>query len=337
MNEDSSEQHELPKSIGPIEVEWNPLDYMTKLNKIGDHEVGEEGEARLKARCKRCWGEAEGRFDDATRVPDAIRCRVCGRMLEGHDAKNEFQRMSEEDSQNTLNMAFGLEFKYSDEAIFTRKFFAYMERQCEEDFLQHVETLATEGDKEGWLTRSRFPAGSAGFLFLQARVLMSGIERLPRDLSVVRFSDVDFNVDGTATVYLSKKELGEHSKAREYELMKRLGSTMTVSMMSAFACELAMKAIRLTRLGEARKSHDLWQLYRDLPSDSKKRIKADFSEVASVLKSARYTFDKWRYFETNVGGHGLAAMIDTGRAFALAKAARSDTRRSGNGRAGVLS
>ena len=83
-----------------------------------------------------------------------------------------------------------------------------------------------------------------------------------------------------------------------------------------------MKAIRLTRMDEARKSHDLWKLYGDLPSDSKTRIRADFKDVETVLKSARRVFDKWRYFEPNVGGDGLRAMIHTERAFRLAKAAR---------------
>lgn len=139
---------------------------------------------------------------------------------------------------------------------------------------------------------------------------------------MARFSDFDINDDGSTTVYLSKDGLSEHSKTREYERMKRLGSTMTIAMMSAFACELAMKAIRLTLMDEARKSHDLWTLYSDLPSNSKVRIEEDFPEIKSVLENARHTFDKWRNFEANVGGRGMSAMIDTDRAFALAKAAR---------------
>ena len=58
--------------------------------------------------------------------------------------------------------------------------------------------------------------------------------------------------------------------------MKRLGSTMTIAMMSAFACELAMKAIRLTRMDEAQKIHDLWLLYSDLPEDSRARMEEGF-------------------------------------------------------------
>ncbi len=70
--------------------------------------------------------------------------------------------------------------------------------------------------------------------------------------------------DGSATVHVSTRELGEDPKASENELTKRLGSTMINAMinamMSAFVCELAMKALHLTRMDETRKSHDLWRL-----------------------------------------------------------------------------
>ena len=135
---------------------------------------------------------------------------------------------------------------------------------------------------------------------------MSGVEQLPREMSAVPLPAFDGNDDET----------------RKSELMKRLGSTMTVAMMSAFACELAMKAIRLTRMDEARKSHDLLRLYRDLPQDGRQRIEADFPGIVSTLERGRHTFDKWRYFEVNMDGRGISAMIDTERAFALAKAAR---------------
>ena len=97
---------------------------------------------------------------------------------------------------------------------------------------------------------------------------------------------------------------------------------MTIALMSAFACELALKAICLTRRDETRNSHDLWELYSDLPEDSRARIEEDFPEAGSVMENARHTFGKWRYFEVDVGGHGISAMIDTDRAFSLAKVAR---------------
>ncbi len=97
---------------------------------------------------------------------------------------------------------------------------------------------------------------------------------------------------------------------------------MMAGMNAAFACELALKAIQITHLDEARKTHDLLELYRDLPEDSKTRLKADFAEIEDELERARHTFGRWRYFETNVGEEGMQAMANTERAFALVKAAR---------------
>ena len=110
---------------------------------------------------------------------------------------------------------------------------------------------------KGCLTRRDFPAEPAGFMLLQAKVLLSEIERMPREISVVRFPDYNMQDDGSATVYVSTKALNESPIAIEKELMNRLGSTLIIVMMSAFACELAMKAICLTRTDRAPKVHDL--------------------------------------------------------------------------------
>ena len=327
MQPDPNDKTGTPMNLDPVKIEWNwDLDdnwIEMKSVKVGDREyrLGEEGRMRVKGRCKRCWGGLIGKLNDEHQL-EAIRCRVCGILLEGDDAKKEEQRMSTQSSFSTFNTEFGQIREYSDDGTFAQKFFPHMNRQSKTDIHQRATAAASKKTREGWVTRSEFPAGSAGMLFLQAKVLMAGIERLPREVSVLRFPDVDINDDGSTTMDLSKQEMSEHSKTREYELMKRLGSTMTIAMMSAFACELAMKAICLTRMDEARKKHDLWQLYSDLPRDSKKRIEADFAGIVEVLKKARHTFDKWRYFEANVGGHSIKAMIDTERAFALAKAAR---------------
>ena len=327
METDPTERTDRAKTIGPVEIEWNFDfdDVWHEMKSIGSgdqkYTFGKEGRFRLKGRCRRCWGGLIGKRG-AEDAPTAIRCRVCDILLEGNDAREEYQRMLEQNALNTFNIALGFPPKYRDDARFVQKIFPHIDRQSADEFRQRIKVAASRGANEGWLTRSTFPAGSAGFLFLQARALISGVERLPRDLSVARFHDFDMNDDGSATVYIPKKELGEHSKTSERELMKRLGSTMTIAMMSAFACELAMKAIRLTRMNEARKSHDLWKLYHDLPADSRKRIEEDYPEADSVLKGARHTFAKWRYFEANLGGRGMSAMIDTERAFNLAKTAR---------------
>ena len=313
MEKVSENKSEPPNTIGSVEVEWAEwafdLDNISHSNiQVGGqaYKPGEEAEIRVKGRCKRCWGGLVAKGHQSEFLPDAIRCRVCGKTLEGDKAREEFQRMSGEAARNTLSVVTGLAQRYSDKGDFVQKLFPPMDRLSEDGFRQRVKGRAGKVAKDGWLTRSDFPEGSAGFLFLQARALMSGVEQLPREMSAVQFPAFDGNDDET----------------RKSELMKRLGSTMTVAMMSAFACELAMKAIRLTRMDEARKSHDLLRLYRDLPQDSRQRIEADFTGIVSTLERGRHTFDKWRYFEVNMGGRGISAMIDTDRAFALAKAAR---------------
>ena len=323
----NGEEAGKPQTSGRVKIEWNwdLDDEWLEIKSIGSGDqqsiLGEEGRFRLKGRCRRCWGGLIGKRHPEDALM-AIRCRVCGLVLEGDEATEEYGRMSKEGSLNTSGMLLGMRPKYRDDATFVQKTFPYIDRLSAEEFSHRVRNEEQKGPKRNWLTRSSFPDGSAGFLFLQARALMSGVERFPRELSVVRFWDVDSHDDGSATVHVPMEQLSEHSATNEKELMKRLGSTMTIALMSAFACELAMKAICLTRRDKARKSHDLWQLYGDLPEDSRTRIEEDFLEVGSVMEDARHTFGEWRYFEVDVGGHGISAMIDTDRAFSLAKAAR---------------
>ena len=54
---------------------------------------------------------------------------------------------------------------------------------------------------------------------------------------------------------------------------------MARGMMSAFACELAMKAVSLTVNDAARKTHDLLCLYDHLPKSSKQRLEFDFPDI----------------------------------------------------------
>ena len=227
----------MPKRIGTVKIEWNwdfdNVWHEMKSIGAGDqkHTFGEEGRFRLKGRCRCCWGGLIGKRG-AEPVPTAIRCRVCGILLEGDEARDEYQRMLEQSGSNTFNMALGLPPRYRDNATFVQKIFPHIDRQSAEEFHQRTTDEAERRPKEGWLTRSQFPGGSAGFLFLQARALMSGVERLPRELSVARFWDFDMHSDGSATVYAPTKELSEDTKTSENELMKRLGSTMTIALMS---------------------------------------------------------------------------------------------------------
>ena len=327
MQKESSKANEASEENGRVKIEWNwDLDedhVPTKSLKFEGTQIFPNADEKIltKGRCKRCWGSLIGKGDQQDQVK-AIRCRVCGESAEGDKAASEYRRMSKEGTRNIFNMAVGQGFTYSEDGKFVQKIFRPLVRQPKEDFQKHITAKAAKGNKNGWVTRSTFPAGSAGFLFLQAKVFISGLQRFPRELSVTRFPDVEFKADGSATVYHSRKELAKHSKTQELELLERLGSNMNVAMMSAFACELAMKAICLTRMDEARRCHDLWRLYRDLPPGSRKRLEGDYPDIGAVLKNARHTFDKWRYFEANDQGRSISAMVDTERTFALAKAAR---------------
>ncbi len=317
-----------PLTSGRTKIEWNwdLDDEFHQVNSIGlgtqMHTLGEEGRFQLKGRCRRCWGGLIGKQDIENRKILAIRCRVCGLLLEGDVVRKEYQRMSKESGLNIMGLLTGIGLKYRGNATFVQKIFPHVERLSSEELHLRINDEVQKVSKRGRLSRSSFPAGSAGFLFLQARALMSGVERLPREFSVARFWAVDMHDDGSATMHVPIEELKEHSKTSEHGLMKRLGSTMTVAFNSAFACELAMKAIGLTRMDEARRNHDLWELYEDLPEDSRSRMETDFPDIGSVMEKARHTFGRWRYFEVDVGSRGISAMIDTDRAFSLAKGAR---------------
>ena len=97
---------------------------------------------------------------------------------------------------------------------------------------------------------------------------------------------------------------------------------MVAGMTAAFACEIEMKAILMTRLDAAEKTHDLLKLYDALPADSRERLEADYSEIARVLGDHRHTFDRWRYFEASDGEDAMLALVNTERVSELGKAAR---------------
>ena len=144
----------------------------------------------------------------------------------------------------------------------------------------------------------------------------------PHELSVADFSGVKVKDDGSLTVRLPLGELKEDPNYPENRLRRRMATTMIEAMTAAFACELAIKAICLTCNDEAKKTHDLLDLFEELPEPSRERIELDFPEIEAVMRKGRQTFGAWRYFEKSVGEEGVRSMIDVEQARALAKAAR---------------
>ena len=184
--------------------------------------------------------------------------------------------MSTETTLNFMNLDFGRSSEYG-EGDFVQKIFPRMDRETEEEFTIRVRAQASKGNQKNRLSRSDFPLGSPGLLFLQAVVLMSGMEKLtnPNEVSVVKFPHTDRNEDGSLTVLISVEELKKDPQFQVQQLKRTMGATMAEGMMSAFACELAMKAISLTCKDEAIKTHDLLDLFNDLPKASRLRITAD--------------------------------------------------------------
>ena len=308
-----------------VEIEWRK-DFDD--HPAGGHASGQGTAAAIEGRCTNCWGRLVGRQDGDERWT-GIECRLCGRSVEGDVAGSEMERMRREADGNLTKVCRGLAAKYREDAKFVFKILPDMDRNTAHVDKRIAAKIAA-ARRGGYLDRGSFPKGTAGYLYLQANTFMAGIESLPHEMSVIRYSDIDFEEprisgvdvadDGSARV--SAKTMGRFRQPSKHMLMERMGSVMMLGMISAFSCELALKAILITRQDEAKKNHDLLDLYKDLPEDSRTRLKADFAEIDSVLKDGRHTFGRWRYFEKNVDGKEMLAMVNTERAFALAKAAR---------------
>ena len=306
-------------TLATAKIEWDSDMEYSLTEAIGG---GKKRAYKIKGRCRKCWGKLIGRTNEK-HVYTGIKCRVCGIMLEGNDAGEEGERMFKESGVNTFNMVFGHNPKYAD-GLFVEKIFPCIDRQTEVEIKKRVNAKVKEGNKEGKLTRNSFPLGSAGLLVMQATILMAGVKEIsnPYEMSVASFPDFDVKDDGSLVAHLPMEELKKDPQYLENRMMEMMGSTMTQAMISAFACELTMKAICLTCKDEALKSHDLLELYDDLPESSRRRTEADFVEIREVIDKGKQIFGSWRYFEKNAGEEAIRMMIDLEQAQALGKVAR---------------
>ena len=186
--------------------------------------------------------------------------------------------------------------------------------------------------RRNYLDRRDFPSGKAGYLFAQAGVLVAGLNGLPREMSVLSLADVEYGTPGVQRVEPASGEDGamrvvgrvpcRYRKPSNAAVKTRMGMLMMAGSTAAFACELAMKAILMTRNHEAGKTHDLADLYAALPADCRERLEGDFGEIEAFLEKNRQSFGRWRYFEEAVAGKALSALVDTDRVWGLGKSAR---------------
>ena len=314
-------ERRVPAPDGAIAIEWGGD--LETLTFRGTDWGGSAYEARAKARCARCWGGLVARHDDRFQIT-GIKCRVCGEKLEGEAAREEHSRMHNEHAANLGNVSSGRLPRYADSATFVLKTFPVREGMSPDYFYARISRSKATPSTRNKIDRNRFPPSSPGFFVLQATTLMASVENIshPHTRSVADFPHVRFRDDGTAVCTVSQVGIRDDPQFHERRLLRNLGETLTAAMISAFACELAMKAVSLSVNDEALRKHDLKRLYDDLPEASRLRVAADYPGIAAALDAGRQTFDSWRYFETAVGEAAAQALIDTGQARNLGKAAR---------------
>ena len=259
-----------------------------------------------------------------------IECLLCDRSADGDDAEREGTAMCQEAERNMLAARSGHPSKYRADAQFVLKLLPDMDRDREK-VDQRIDANLAQGRRTKRLTRHEIPPGTAGYLYAQMRILLAGVEQLPKEKSVISHVDFHFvepqvsssdweKVDGTWCLSTSVPDC--FRKPSKRTLMARMGAALTAGMASAFACEVGMKAVLIIRLDEAAMTHDLSELYRELPEDCQRRLEADFPLIAEVLKHSREIFGKWRYFEERVSADAILALVDTDRVWGLGKAAR---------------
>ena len=273
-------------------------------------QAGEEEEVKIKGRCTTCWGGLVLRGEGENGAVSGIECFVCKKKLVGEDAGNAYHRVLEEATNNVWKMSLGFP-PTREHGPFAGKLFPHLPRQTEDDVRERIASKASKvkrGNPGEWLTRTDFPLGDAAYLYLQARLFVATI------------SDIYASND-EAVVSFRKAKTSDDPRHDANDLNRRLGSTMARGMMSAFACELAMKAISLTVNDAARKTHDLLCLYDRLPESSRQRLEFDSPDIRTVMQNGRHTFGEWRYFQSGKK-KALQAIIDTDLEQSLGKAAR---------------
>ncbi len=234
-----------------VEIDWR--------GDFDDHPAGEAASVAIKGRCTHCWGQlAGGRDRDGRWI--GVECRLCGRSVKGEEAGREMERMCREMDDNLPKVRRGQAARYREGAKFVLKILPYMD--LNKTYLdKRIDEKMAEGRKKNWLSRHDFPKGTAGYLYLQACTLMAGINSLPHGMSVIRYSDFDFQeprisgvavADDDSEVRVSAESVSRLRPLPEHELMERMGLVMMLGMTAAFACELVLKAILITRLDEAR-------------------------------------------------------------------------------------
>ena len=238
--------------------------------------------------------------------------------------------MALEAERNLPSVRVGRRAEYDEKANFVLKILPDMDRNKAE-FEQRIDAAKRGAQPKRQRTRRKFEEpGTAGYLYLQASALVSGLGALPRDRSAVSLSDLDFEnpsdlkgpkVGEAGDVQMSVQVPQKPSSSGR--LLERMGTALIAGFAAAFACEVGMKAILMTRLDGFEMTHDLMKLFESLPEDCRERLQGDFTGIVEILGKYRHVFDKTgRYFEPGTDQDAFLALVDTDRIWGLEKAAR---------------
>ena len=298
-----------------------------------DEGVGPARAADIEGRCGGCWGPVTVLIDADLRSI-RLECPHCGRHVREEDAVREVERMAREAEDNMAKVRVGRAARYRKDARFVLKILPDMDRD-KEWFMRRVTAALATVPKLRCLGRRDFRSGgdedayaAAGFLYAQVSALVSGLSALPDRISAIDLRDFDFDKREMADIEASAEGGPVRLSAKipyrrpSGEAMTRMGTALIMGMSAAFACEVGMKAILITRLDAAEKTHDLQELYKALPEDCRARLEGDFLGIVDVLEENRHTFGKWRYFEGHALKHATQGLVNEDRARGLLKAAR---------------
>ena len=320
------------RRLGPLTMEDSTVSNFTETVADMEHVVTHWQESQdmpaytvlSPSRCKACWGPLFGRGPEHGSF-SVMRCRVCGFEIKGDEATREYQRISDEAQRNALRIRCGERPEYGEGPFLQKAIIVEPQLSRAEAKTRIACNLKRGRQKKQNLTRSAFPLGTAGSLFMQAKILVSGVRdvygvhgKTVTDYEIVDLPDGRFQLDLSESAGQMKRD----PQYQEFAMMGRLGCQMSAAMLAAFACELLMKVISMTQKDETPKSHDLMELYLDLPEASRHRLVIDYPQIPSVLEEGRHVFGNWRYFENNAGPESLKGMIDLERTLRLAKSAR---------------
>ena len=277
-----------------------------------ERDENEMADERLAApivlgRCKACWGSVPQPDCEGGEVT-GIECGLCGSRLAGREAAIEWKKIEQEFGRNLARAGRGQAAKYRPDAKFVAKIIPDMPRDKARMDARIQAALSLPKREHGvrWLTRHNIPAGEAGYLYLQAKLLAAAARSLPQETAINRWEELEL-VGPLKWQVERLDEAGVHIRTEAEGVSRmppgtwaaRAGVNMMRALTAAFSCEVALKALLMTRNDRARMTHDLRALYDDLPEDSRARLRGDYAAIRDVLRVSREVFGSWRYFESS--------------------------------------